>query len=379
MNMLRLSFSLRRLRRPHTPYASYATAAAESPSLRRTVRVENLPEGYNVSDIVDTVKANPAEAIIPAKDHLLVRFFDEGTARCCVEANKELSLKIDDSTSPALDTQTVALLAKYNASRTLRLLKLPESFTESQFNEILSSCGGVSSGLDRSEGGLTEVQFLDVHQADKARIEFAKAGTAPRYIEAEHLSYPEWYSKDDTQPNQERLVKIEGIADPQTLQMCIDWTDNYNEIAPASFITARFVNQKQILVYFATSTLARQFISICEPLAQEKCTMSLQTSDRTVAPGVLTALGVGARRIIAFPFTKDLPEERRLALGRFLYRFGGLHLKGVMHTEGQLIIPFATVVGAANLVYPMYRYPKGMKLPAELDGLQPTFVGTRHS
>ncbi|KAG7451762.1 uncharacterized protein BT62DRAFT_264652 [Guyanagaster necrorhizus] len=167
-NMFRLGFALRRLRGPHTPYASYATAATESPSLRRTVRVENLPEGYNVSNIVDTVKANPAETIIPAKDHLLVRFFDEGAARRCVEANKELSLKIDESTSPALNTMTVAMLAKYNATRTMRLRKVPESFTESQFNEILSAHGGVvSSRFDKSRGGIIEAQFLDMPQAIK--------------------------------------------------------------------------------------------------------------------------------------------------------------------------------------------------------------------
>ncbi len=163
--MLRLGFALRRLGRSCTPCASYATVAGPS-SLHRTVRVENLPEGYNVGSIIDAVRANPSETIIPSKDHLLVKFFDEGTARRCVEASKELSVKIDDSTSPPLSTQTVASLAKYSATRTIRLGTFPEDFTESQFNEISSQYGVVSSRFDKANG-VVEAQFLDLHQASK--------------------------------------------------------------------------------------------------------------------------------------------------------------------------------------------------------------------
>ncbi|KAK0431117.1 hypothetical protein EV421DRAFT_1855098 [Armillaria borealis] len=165
--MLRLGFALRRLGRSCTPCASYATTAESSSlGLHRTVRVENLPEGYNVGNIIDAVKANPSETIIPSKDHLLVKFFDEGTARRCVEASKELSVKIDDSTSPALSTQTVASLAKYSATRAIRLGTLPEDFSESRFNEILSQYGVVSSRFDKATG-VVEAQFLDLQQASK--------------------------------------------------------------------------------------------------------------------------------------------------------------------------------------------------------------------
>ncbi|KAK0209299.1 hypothetical protein DFS33DRAFT_1380785 [Desarmillaria ectypa] len=355
--MLRLSFVLRRLRGARTSYASYTTAA-ESSSLHRTVRAENLPEDYNVGNIISSMNANPSETIIPSKDQLLVKFFDEATARRCVEASKEekkLSLKIDDSTSPALDIQTVAMLAKYNATRAIQLHKLPENFTESQFNEILSKHEGVvSSCFDKAEG-LTEAQFLDLHQAFKARADFIGAGAIPRFVETNPFIYPEWYSKQDEQPNQERLVKIEGLEDVETRQI-----------------------KNEILVYFPASALAQRFMNICEPLAAGKCILSLQTSDEAVSRGVVTAIDMGATRLVSLPFSGNLSDEKRQNFGRFFHRFGRIDTRRITCTEGQLIVPFATVVGASSFVYHV-RQGLRTKPPLELQGILPTFVGARHS
>ncbi|KAK0450542.1 uncharacterized protein EV420DRAFT_738935 [Desarmillaria tabescens] len=377
--MLRLGSALRRPCGRCIPSVSYTTTA-EYPFLHHTVRVENLPEGYNVGSIIDTVKANPSETITPSKNHLLVRFFDERTAKCCVEENKEekLSLKIDDSTSPALDVQTVAVLAKYNATRTVQLRKLPESFTESQFNDILSEHGGVVSLRFDKTRGVTEAQFLDLHQASKARAEFVRAGAVPRFVDTDHFIYPEWYSKQDEQPNQERLVKIEGLEDVETRQICMRWTNNYNDFPLASFISACHTSEKEMWVYFPTSALARQFMSICDPMAKGKCTMTLQTTDQAVSRGIVTAIDLGARRLVSFPFNGKLSDEKRQTFGRFFHRFGRLDTRRITHTEGQLIVPFATVVGASSFIYHA-RQGLRTKSPVELNDVLPTFVGAHHS
>ncbi|KAK0185282.1 hypothetical protein F5146DRAFT_1072245 [Armillaria mellea] len=371
--MIRLGFSLRRLGRSCIPCASYATAA-ESLSLHRTVRIENLPEGYNVGSIIDAVKANPSETIIPTKDHLLVKFFDEGTARRCVEASKELSVKIDDSTSPALSTLTVASLAKHSATRTIRLGTLPEDFTESQFTEILSQYGIVSSRFDKANS-VVEAQFLDLHQASQARVDFAKAKTHPKYINSEHFFYPEWYSKEDTQPDQERLVRVTGLTDSLIREKCTSWTNDYARFPMAAFISAQFINGSDMLVYFPTTALAQQFITTCEPLAE--CKLYLRPSDRVVSPGVVTAIDQGARRMVTLPYTGILTDRVQRQFGRFFEKFGRVDAKYITHADGQLLVPFNTVLGAASFVFP---YHRGLKIntlspvAADIKDTKPTFV-----
>ncbi len=73
--------------------------------ISRTVRVESLAEGYNVNRVLAAIKANPAESITVAKDHLLVRFFNEDMAKNCVASGSGTSgavMKMDDSLSPPL-------------------------------------------------------------------------------------------------------------------------------------------------------------------------------------------------------------------------------------------------------------------------------------
>ncbi|PBK62719.1 hypothetical protein ARMSODRAFT_602033 [Armillaria solidipes] len=151
--MLRIGSALRCLRAARLPSASYATAAGPA-SLQRTVRVENLPSGYDVGSIVEAIKGNPSEAIVPSKDHLLVRFFDEYTARRCVEVSngvQNLSLKIDESASAPLDDATIAKLVKFDLTRTVRLSNIPKSLSEYDLKQTLSKYEG-GRGVHRLEG-----------------------------------------------------------------------------------------------------------------------------------------------------------------------------------------------------------------------------------
>ncbi|KAK0222500.1 hypothetical protein EDD85DRAFT_861301 [Armillaria nabsnona] len=377
--MFRAGPALRRLQISRIPSASYATTT-ELPSLHRTVCVDNLPEGFNANSIVDTIKANPAEKVIPSKDHLLVRFFDEGTAKRCVEANrkqKDFSLRIDDSTSPPVTPDTVALLAKYSATRSIELRNVPESFTEYQFAEILSKYdGALCTHFDRS-GGLIEAQFLDIHQAYKAHVDFVEAGVRPTFVDSESSIYPEWYSKQDTQPNLKRLVKISGLDNPQIRRLCIGWTNNYDKVPSASYIVSRIGGKNELLLFFPTSSLARRFVRELEPLTKGRCQLTCEATEQPVARGVVTALGLGARRLVSLPFPEDLPDVKRKQLASFFFRFGRLDSRNLIVSEGQLTVPFANIFGATSFVHGMYHGLRD-RPPAELQGVRPTFLGARH-
>ncbi|KAG7451763.1 uncharacterized protein BT62DRAFT_925944 [Guyanagaster necrorhizus] len=373
--MFRAGLALRRLQAFRIPSASYTTTT-ELPSIKRTVRVDNLPEGYNANSIVDTINANPAETIIPSEDHLLIRFFDERTAKRCVEANqkqKDLSLSIDDSTSPPVTFETIAMLAKFNATRSIELHDVPESFTESQFIEILSKYDGAHcTHFDRS-GGLIGAQFLDVHHAYKAHVDFVEAGVHPEFVDSDSSIYPEWYSKQDTEPNLKRRVRMSDFANIQVKWHCINWMNNYRKVPSAEYIASRYGRDNDLLVYFPTSAQARAFIREVEPLVKNRCRLTLESTERPVPSGVVTALGLGARRIVSLPFTKDvLPDVQRKKLVTFFHKFGQLDSKNVALSEGCLKLPFGSVVGATSFVHAMY---KGSRTPppAEIKDARPTF------
>ncbi len=48
--------------------------------------LQNLPEGYGITDIIGTIKAGPVEAIIPGDDQLTIRFLSEELARKYVKS-----------------------------------------------------------------------------------------------------------------------------------------------------------------------------------------------------------------------------------------------------------------------------------------------------
>ncbi len=81
---------------------------------RRIVLVRNLPQGYDISNVIDTITANPIEAIISGDDQLTVQFLSEQLARKCVNsgggAGLRWSLTLDEETSPKLSAYAVAAI-----------------------------------------------------------------------------------------------------------------------------------------------------------------------------------------------------------------------------------------------------------------------------
>ncbi len=58
--------------------------------------------------------------------------------------------------------------------------------------------------------------------------------------------------------------------------------------------------------------------------------MSLEATERPIARGVVTALGLGARRLVSLPFLEDLPDVKRKQLASFFFRFGRLDSRFVV-------------------------------------------------
>ncbi|KAK0479575.1 hypothetical protein IW261DRAFT_1478154 [Armillaria novae-zelandiae] len=295
---------------------SFSTITAlESASVYRTVRVSNVPEGYNVSTVVDTLKANPVQAIIPSKDHMLVQFLDEDMARRCIyHSNETYKLSIDVP-SPAVTSRDVALLGMYNLSRTLVLKNFPSDLDEIKLAEILSQRGGIDTWRFYSSENGAVAHFLDTHSAFEARTECQKAGMSATFphTRGDYL-FPEWFpEEEDGRAFVETRVEISGIKDFPTLLVVRDWISKFERSSPACLIfTSFFKLRKMLTIQFATTELARKFVKDFGMDAQgQSMQLSLAKIRDPLSRGMITAAGLGAQRTVCLKFSNKGPDLRR--------------------------------------------------------------------
>ena len=147
----------------------YSTYTRPPPYARRTVCVNNLQEGYDVTNIVNSIQANPIELVTPSKNQLSVRFFNEDTARKCITSNSssDLSLTLEEEVSPRLSAYLVAEIGFNHLSRAFRIFALQTNFDEEKMREIVCSHPTLEYFRVEPEQQLVDVSFLDIWQAAK--------------------------------------------------------------------------------------------------------------------------------------------------------------------------------------------------------------------
>ncbi|PBK60908.1 hypothetical protein ARMSODRAFT_1090074 [Armillaria solidipes] len=355
----------------------------ESASVYRTVRVSNVPEGYNVNAVVNTLKTNPVQAIIPFKDHMLVQFLDEGMARRCIYQSNDIYKLSIDMPSPAVTSRDVALLGMYNLSRTLVLKNLPSDLDETKLAEILSQQGGIEAwSFYPSENGAV-AHFLDIHSAFEARTECQKAGMSATFPHTggDYL-FPEWFpEEEDGRAFVETRVEISGIQDFPTLLVVRDWMSKFEQSSPACLLFTSFYKQRK----FATTELAQKFVEDFSTDAQgQGMQLSLAKIRDPLSRGMITAVGLGAQRTVCLKLSNKGPNSRRKEeYFYFFCQFGavsGSFRDERFHECSQpLFIPFDSLQGALRCVLSMSQFKVDMldHLP-ELKGAAITFAGTSH-
>ncbi|KAG7451765.1 uncharacterized protein BT62DRAFT_990219 [Guyanagaster necrorhizus] len=368
--MLRIGSAVRRLQAVRFPSASYATAAA---SLHRTVRVENLPEGYDVSSIIETIKGNPAESVAPAKDHLLVRFFDESTARRCVEISngvQNLSVKIDEATSsPPLDDGTIARIAKFDLTRTIRLSDIPKGLHEYDLQQMLTKYEGADVRLNLAETE-ADIHFLDVHHATDAYsvLKTTGATVAHRQVIPDDYIFPEWYSREG--PESTQAVNITRFSSRQVREDCYRLVSD-TSLPSVPFITTLLPKRHWIKAFFPTTALARQFVE--ESKAKSDALgvkVTLEPTKIHLGANMITAVGLGATRMISLPATVEPTSFGQIK--RFFSFYGLVGQKGISCTDGKLVVVYDKMIAAASF---LTAYSQGLKkrIPAQIQGATPSF------
>lgn len=251
--MLRLVTHHHHLRNITRSYATFSSGLSIPvlSATRRTVRVEQLPDGYDVSDVVGVLSASPVEAIIPSQNYISLRFFAKTLARRYRQKNSDrLYVKIDEEVRTApLSAFTVAALGRYGLSLHFVIDGLPHKMGVEELKELLF--GGKRVVSWRLEGTRANVRVLSLHHAMQVRMlatfNCMLSSMMPQIllvlkekpqfkdcrmssIDEDEYMYPEWYSlPEGGSTDSKRTVVIDNILTPQTSIAVRDWVSSFDK------------------------------------------------------------------------------------------------------------------------------------------------------
>ncbi|KAK0237469.1 hypothetical protein EDD85DRAFT_951655 [Armillaria nabsnona] len=248
-----LWFRIRYLARTVTTLRSFPELQSQA-GFRRIVLVRNLPQGYDISHIISTIRANPIEAIIPGDDQLTVRFLSEQLARKCVNsgggAGLGWSLTLNEETSPTLSAYTVAATGYSRLSRWITLRNLSHDLREEDLRTHLIPKEVVYSRLDPIEHQ-AQIGFLDLRQALRARPEIFKPILVSRLV-------PPGGRQPEERGAAVRISNVTSLDMDHTIRSCVR---EFEESAAHHALFYSLYPKKNLIQFvFATSISAREFI-----------------------------------------------------------------------------------------------------------------------
>ncbi|KAK0476013.1 hypothetical protein EDD18DRAFT_1191635, partial [Armillaria luteobubalina] len=278
---------------------------------QRTVRIDKLPDGYKIDTVIAALKASPVESIIPEKNHLLVRFFDESTAR------------------------------RY-ASRTLFITNPPR-----EKRVLLKKMDGLQ--WTRIENERLEYRFLDVTDACRVFFHRYNTVTGAKFVfvpdDKDEYMFPSWY------PRKEFLVgKWNGTSGVQ-----------YQRQRMLDKLVAEFDSRrktKSMKVVLATSERAKQFLEACQDAGIAPGDQILNDVSLSVPPERRSSMHAYRRFFAQYGSLRpeasedDAPDAVHLHYESILGA-----MKAVMLTEATFEGASITFLGSPGLEPHNWRYP----------------------
>ncbi|KAG7451774.1 uncharacterized protein BT62DRAFT_925956 [Guyanagaster necrorhizus] len=270
----------------------------------RTIRVEPLPEGYNVNRILAAIKANPAESITVAQDHLLVRFFNEDMARQCIVSGSGMVgavMKMDDALSPPLSAVDVAALGRLGMSRSLALTDIPKEVQEGNVLEILSRHGVLQSWIFDLPNRTATARYLDMHQAFKAWVDLRENGINVSFrMNPDRYIFPGWFPAEEADQGKVKCrVKISRISHPTFVLTLRSWISEFEKDQGPVLSTALLKEQGSAMLQFATSRLAQRFVDMwASEILRLRVRLSVEPLPLAIPRTLVTAIALGASRTV---------------------------------------------------------------------------------
>ncbi|KAK0479432.1 hypothetical protein EDD18DRAFT_1440806 [Armillaria luteobubalina] len=322
---------------------------------QRTVRIDKLPDGYKIDTVIAALKASPVESIIPEKNHLLVRFFDESTARRCLEGNT--AARMDEDPSPRLSAYVVAALGLEDASRTLFITNPPR-----EKRVLLKKMDGLQ--WTRIENERLEYRFLDVTDACRVFHRYNTV-TGAKFVfvpdDKDDYMFPSWYPRKEFLVGKvERNVVVSNIRDREMLDKLVAEFDTRSCLLKTSYER----KTKSMKVVLATSGHAKQFLEACQDL---QVSLREDPDPQRIRRGMIVALTLGAHRSISL----SVPPERRSSMHayrRFFAQYGSLRPEASEDDAPDAVhLHYESILGAMKAV---------MLTEATFEGASITFLGS---
>ncbi|PBK60690.1 hypothetical protein ARMSODRAFT_1090142 [Armillaria solidipes] len=331
---------------------------------RRTVLVRNLPQGYDINNVIGTIKANPVEAIIPGDDQLTVRFLSEELARKCVKSDGGTdlgwSLVLDEEPSPKLNAYAVAAIGYSHLSRWMSLKNLPRDLREEDLRKHIVPQEAEYARFDPMEQQ-AHIGFLDIWQALRTRQNifnypyFREIGLTFEQRDKDEYLLPDWYPEEDIdQRNVKRAVLISNVANIDIARPIRGWIRDLKLSGPHHVLFNSFYpKEKLIKTVFSTSVSAREFVGKHISAAQEiGLKMSLKPQSKPLPLSTITAVDLGASPVVVL----RLHRSQRCSIQEYLDAFnhtGGLKIseqfsEGLSH--GLVYMTFNSVSDAMRCI-----------------------------
>ncbi|KAK0479430.1 hypothetical protein EDD18DRAFT_1207384 [Armillaria luteobubalina] len=380
---------LRNLARSYAAFSSGISIPVLS-ATKRIVRVEQLPDGYDLSNVVGELCASPVEAIIPSQNHVSLRFFAKTLARRYRQKNNDrLYVKIDEQVRTApLSAFTIAAFGQYGLSLHFVIDGIPDAMGVEELKALLFGKQRVVSC--RLEGTRADVRVLSLHQTMRFLLVLKEN---PQFkdcrmslIDEDDYMYPEWYSPSkEGSKDLKRTVVIDNILSPQTSIAIRDWVSSFDKQI-AGLVHGRLrPEQNMMRLRFVSPDLARQFISkfgdqsdrlnVRVTLVDGSSAEDGEVSNPGEHRSLVTAIGMGACRTLLVQFDKAHHVEKS-EYRAFFGRFGSIALmtEQKWHDELRVLVQYEDVRDAMQAIVSLSIPGRGHLY----EGASVNFLGADH-
>ncbi|KAG7451527.1 uncharacterized protein BT62DRAFT_430873 [Guyanagaster necrorhizus] len=143
-------------------------SSSSSPGTHKlcTLRVDNIPRNYDVTRILNSIKANPVEKIIVENKCLIIRFLSYQMAMRCVEENDgvdDMSLRLIG----AMSDRSAFLVAAvgYGISRTCTVENIPPGIRKGNLKTLITQDKPMEHWHYDKGNFRAEMRFMDLYHA----------------------------------------------------------------------------------------------------------------------------------------------------------------------------------------------------------------------
>ncbi len=131
-----------------------------------TIRVDNIPHGYDVPRVLKSIKANPVERLVADKKCLIVRFLSYGMAMRCVEESNGvdgMALRLIGQISERSAFLVAAV--GYGITRTCIVENIPPGVRSGNLKTLITQDKPMEYWNYDKKNLRAEMRFMDVYHA----------------------------------------------------------------------------------------------------------------------------------------------------------------------------------------------------------------------